>query len=53
MACDLLSGDAWTLRPSKWESLGVLISGFLLWSSGLWTPSTKDSVDYSVQEWLF
>ena len=35
------------------ESHGVLISEFLLWRSGLWTPSIKDSGDYSVQEWLF
>ncbi len=53
MACDFFSGGAWTLRPSKWEPLGVLISEFLLWSSGLRTPSIKDSGDYSVQEWLF
>lgn len=44
---------AWTLEFAIEESLGVLISGFLLWSSGLWTPSIKGSGDYGVQEWLF
>ena len=49
----LFARCAWTLGIAIEESLGVLISGFLLWSSGLWTPSIKDSGDYSVQEWLF
>ena len=44
---------AWAPGIAIEESLGILISGFLLWSSGLWTPSIKDSVDYNVQEWLF
>ena len=44
---------AWTPGIAIGELPGVLISGFLIWSSGLWTPSIKDSVDYNVQEWLF